>query len=831
MATELSCIPGALWVLLPLVLLTVTKTTVAQQSRSAASFTLGASLATNQTWLSENGTFTMGFHAVPASSSSLYLGVWYSGVPVVPVWLMNRDRPVTRGAALTLTSAGNLVLADANGSRVWTSNTPGVVGGRFLENGNIVLRNSSGAILWDSFNFPTDTFLPGLVVQVGHKFTSWKSNNDPSPGLYSFEISSEGELHFKWNNSQIYYNSGPWGGSYFTNPPQLGRTTPPDTFYYDNSTGSPRFWYTTSGRSVTADITLKRMRLDPDGVARQHIWVIDTNSWQTFISAPMEPCDAYRVCGQNSVCKSSNYIPGCSCLPDHQPVSASEWNDQDYALHGCTRDPLLQCTNGSTSFMALTDATLEDGDVEVYFNDTESSCREKCVQNCSCSGYSFVTNCTLHSTSTVLYNARASNDSVTPFMLRFQAVPTEVEIGDLNGASFRGTKLILTVVLVSVIGVVLVATLVWWLLRIMMRRRKQLRGGAKHEFSAVGLVRFSYKELVDATGNFGRQLGTGGFGAVHKGTLGDKSEVAVKTLAKMRQGEQEFRTEVAVIGTVQHINLVRLRGFCAEGDHRALVYEFIPKGSLEKYLFTKSDKKDEQNVLDWKTRMTIALGAARGIAYLHHECRSSIIHCDIKPENILLAADFTPKVSDFGLAKLLGKDVSRVITNIRGTRGYLAPEWLTNCTLTSKVDVYSFGMTLLELISGRRTVDLSLPSEKWFYAVWVYKEIAEGKAVTAVVDERLKESVDEGELRRALQVGLWCAQDDPEKRPSMRDVVKMLEGTLDVPDAPAPPSYAQTSDEGFNSGHAAVFRQNESDQDGSQMNKISFEYTQTFSAR
>lgn len=147
------------------------------------------------------------------------------------------------------------------------------------------------------------------------------------------------------------------------------------------------------------------------------------------------------------------------------------------------------------------------------------------------------------------------------------------------------------------------------------------------------------------------------------------------------------------------------------------------------------------------------------------------------------------------------------------------------------MDVYSFGMTLLELISGRRTVDLSLPSEKWFYAVWVYKEIAEGKAVTAVVDERLKESVDEGELRRALQVGLWCAQDDPEKRPSMRDVVKMLEGTLDVPDAPAPPSYAQTSDEGFNSGHAAVFRQNESDQDGSQMNKISFEYTQTFSAR
>ena len=281
-------------------------------------------------------------------------------------------------------------------------------------------------------------------------------------------------------------------------------------------------------------------------------------------------------------------------------------------------------------------------------------------------------------------------------------------------------------------------------------------------------------------------------------------------------------------GTVQHVNLVRLRGFCAEGDHRALVYEYIPNGSLEKYVFRKANKDGHKlpnnNILDWKVRMNIALGAARGISYLHHECRSNIIHCDIKPENILLAGDFTPKVSDFGLAKLMGKDVSRVITQIRGTRGYLAPEWLTNSTLTSKVDVYSFGMTLLELIGGRRTVDLSLPAEKWFYAVWAYKEIARGEQLKRLLDERLAmESVDEEELRRALQVGLWCTQDDPKKRPSMRDVVKMLEGTLHVADAPAPPSYIVETDEA-NSGST--------DQDGmSDVNKISFVYTQSFSAR
>ena len=397
-------------------------------------------------------------------------------------------------------------------------------------------------------------------MQVGHKFTSWKANDDPSSGLYTFQMMTNGELHFLWNGTQIYYNSGPWAGSYFTNPPQLGRTTPPDTFYYDNSTGSPRFWYTTSGRSVTADISLKRFRLNPDGVARQHIWVIGSNSWQTFISAPVEPCDSHRVCGQNSLCTSSNYIPGCSCLPDFQPVSATEWNDQDYWLQGCrAQDPPLQCTNNATSpdsFMSLTDAIIQgDGDIQTFFNDTESTCRERCAQNCSCSGYSFLgltgssvfTNCTLHSTSMVLYNARSSNESTngsSPFVLRFQAIPSQQELNDPNGASFSGTKLIVTLVLVSAIVVAVMATLIWWLVT---KRRAKHRSMAM-DFSTVGLLRFSYKELMDATKSFSRQLGSGGFGTVYKGTLADKSEVAVKTLAKLRQGEQEFRTEVAVIG-------------------------------------------------------------------------------------------------------------------------------------------------------------------------------------------------------------------------------------------------------------------------------------------
>ena len=398
---------------------------------------------------------------------------------------------------------------------------------------------------------------------MGRKFTSWRANDDPSYGLYTFEMTANGELHYMWNGSEIYYNSGPWAGAYFTNPPQLGRTTPPDHFYFDNSTGNPRLWYTTCCRSATTDISLKRFRLDPDGVARQHIWVIGSNSWQTFISAPVDPCDSIRVCGKNSLCTSNNYIPSCSCLPDFRPVNITAWNDQDYWLQGCGRtDPLLSCTNNATnadSFMTLAGATLQEsggGDVQTFFSATESTCRERCAQNCSCSGYSFsgftgsLTNCTLHSTSAVLYNARPSNDSSvgnnsTPFMLRYQAIPSQLEVNGPNGASFRGTKLIVTVILVSAIVVAVTAILMWWLVT---KRRARVRAKVNMDFSAMGLLRFSYKELVDATGNFGQQLGIGGFGAVYKGTLEDKSEVAVKTLVKPRQGEQEFRTEVAVIG-------------------------------------------------------------------------------------------------------------------------------------------------------------------------------------------------------------------------------------------------------------------------------------------
>lgn len=211
-------------------------------------------------------------------------------------------------------------------------------------------------------------------------------------------------------------------------------------------------------------------------------------------------------------------------------------------------------------------------------------------------------------------------------------------------------------------------------------------------------------------------------GLWRKGILPDTTPAAVKKLEGLRQGEKQFRTEVSTIGNIHHINLIRLLGFCSEGAKRLLVYEFMPSGSLDKHLFG-----DRSLLLSWRTRYQISIGIAKGLAYLHEECRDCIIHCDIKPENILLDTSFVPKVADFGMAKLMGRDFSRVLTSMRGTVGYLAPEWISGEAITAKADVFSYGMMLFEIISGKRNVKQAETSTGMFFPVLVAKDACTGR--------------------------------------------------------------------------------------------------------
>ncbi|KAH9792845.1 G-type lectin S-receptor-like serine/threonine-protein kinase [Citrus sinensis] len=292
----------------------------------------------------------------------------------------------------------------------------------------------------------------------------------------------------------------------------------------------------------------------------------------------------------------------------------------------------------------------------------------------------------------------------------------------LAASEFESPKNNKGVVIGSVVGSVAVVALICLIMLVYLRRRKTAT--VTTETLEGSLVAFAYKDLQTATKNFSEKLGGGGFGSVFKGVFPNSNLTAVKKIESWSQGEKQFRTEVSTIGNVQHVNLVRLLGFCSE------LVDFH----------------------DWKTRYQNSMGTARGLAYLHEKCRDCIIHCDITPENILLDAEFCPKVSDFGLAKLVGREFSRVLTTMRGTRGYLAPEWISGVAITAKTDVYSYGMMLFEFVSGRRSSQESEDGKVKFFPSWAAKRIVEGSNLVSLLDPRLEGNADEEELARLCKV-------------------------------------------------------------------------------
>ncbi|XP_060672882.1 LEAF RUST 10 DISEASE-RESISTANCE LOCUS RECEPTOR-LIKE PROTEIN KINASE-like 2.8 isoform X1 [Ziziphus jujuba] len=287
--------------------------------------------------------------------------------------------------------------------------------------------------------------------------------------------------------------------------------------------------------------------------------------------------------------------------------------------------------------------------------------------------------------------------------------------------------------------------------------------------------RFSFEDLKAMTQNFHNKLGEGGFGIVFEGTLSNGMKVAVKRLDGLRQIKKSFLAEVATIGSIHHVNLVRMIGFCVEKSHRLLVYQYMRNGSLDKWIFHKT----YELLLSWQQRKKIILDIAKGLSYLHEDCRQKIIHLDIKPENILLDEDFNGKLSDFGLSKLIERDQSQVVTTMRGTPGYLAPEWLGSA-ITEKVDVYSFGIVIMEIVCGRRNVDRSQPEEA-MHLLALFKQKCEENQLVGLIDKCCVDMRShEVEVVNMMKVAAWCLQSDFVKRPSMSMVVKVLEGVMDI---------------------------------------------------
>jgi serine/threonine protein kinase len=306
-------------------------------------------------------------------------------------------------------------------------------------------------------------------------------------------------------------------------------------------------------------------------------------------------------------------------------------------------------------------------------------------------------------------------------------------------------------------------------------------------------TRYTFCEVKKITRRFKEKVGQGGFGSVYKGQLSNGVPVAVKMLENTTGDGEDFISEVATIGQIHHANIVRLLGFCSEGTRRALIYEFMPNESLERYIFLH-DSNISQELLVPEKMLDIAIGIARGMEYLHQGCNQRILHFDIKPHNILLDYNFNPKISDFGLAKLCARDQSIVtLTAARGTMGYIAPELYSRNfgEISYKSDVYSFGMLVLEMVSGKRNSDQSIENQNEVYLPeWIYERVITEQDVllTRQTTEEEKKTV-----KQLAIVALWCIQWNPRNRPSMTKVVNMLIGRLQNLQIPPKPFVSSES--------------------------------------
>ncbi|XP_057786275.1 cysteine-rich receptor-like protein kinase 43 [Salvia miltiorrhiza] len=301
---------------------------------------------------------------------------------------------------------------------------------------------------------------------------------------------------------------------------------------------------------------------------------------------------------------------------------------------------------------------------------------------------------------------------------------------------------------------------------------------------------FPFEILVAATNNFhpSLKLGEGGFGPVFKGKLGDGREIAVKKLSRSStQGKKEFLSESKLLARVQHRNVVNLLGYCVHAAERLLVYQYVVNESLDKILF-KGDKGDE---FDWKRRYDVITGIAKGLVYLHEEAHCRIIHRDIKASNILLDHKWVPKISDFGMARLYPEDQTHINTRVAGTNGYMAPEYLVHGHLSEKADVFSFGVVLLEIISGQKNSRFNRDPQCRSLLEWVYKLYKKQRSFE-VIDPRIVSSADPHQVAMCIQIGLLCVQSDPKTRPDMSRVVMILSKKPTILEEPARPGHPGT---------------------------------------
>ncbi|KAK2659216.1 hypothetical protein Ddye_005749 [Dipteronia dyeriana] len=746
----------------------------------------------NKSWSSPNQTFSLSF--VQETPTSFVAAITYSGGGV-RIWEAggaSGSRPVDSGGSLQFLSTGTLRLVNGSGAVVWGSATENLnVSSASLDNsGNLALFRGNVTV-WSSFDNPSDTIVPSQDFSYGKVLRS---------GSYYFKLLRSGNLTLLWNDSMVYWNEG-LNSSIDSNltSPVLRLQSIGILSISDTTLSSPAIVAYSSDYAEGSDI-LRFLRLEKDGNLRIFSSSRGSGTETPRWSAVTDQCQVFGYCGNMGICSynDSNSKPFCGC-----PSQNFELVDASDSRKGCKRKVEITDCPGSGTMLELEHTkflTFEPELTSQVFFVGISACRLNCLVTDSCVASTSLSDgtglCYLKIPDFVSgYESPAlPSTSYVKVCGPVLPNPSSTQLVEKNSSWKLHAWIIIVVVLSTLLVLVTLEGGLWyWCCRNSPKFGSLSAQYALLEYASGAPVQFSYKELQRSTKGFKEKLGAGGFGAVYRGILANKTVVAVKQLEGIEQGEKQFRMEVATISSTHHLNLVRLIGFCSEGRHRLLVYEFMKNGSLDNFLFVTEEQSGK--LLNWEYRFNIALGTARGITYLHEECRDCIVHCDIKPENILLDENYSSKVSDFGLAKLINpKDHRyRTLTSVRGTRGYLAPEWLANLPITSKSDVYSYGMVLLEIVSGKRNFEVSPETNRKKFSLWAYEEFEKGN-IEGILDKRLAgQEVNTEQVKRAIQVSFWCIQEQPSQRPMMGKVVQMLEGIMEIERPPAPKALTDGS--------------------------------------
>ncbi|CAA2975255.1 G-type lectin S-receptor-like serine threonine-kinase RLK1 [Olea europaea subsp. europaea] len=760
-------------------------------------------------WLSPSGDFAFGFQK-PQNNDMFQLAIWYDKIPnKTVVWYPNVTNPIPRDSRVEIDAQSGLVLRDPQGGLIWRTNdiVDDVSHGFLNDAGNFVLMGSDSVSIWESFKYPSDTVLPTQIIEIDGMLVSRKSETNFSRGRFYLRMLSDGNLVL--NTRSVPTNSG-FDDEYYnsqTSDPANDSNSGYQLVFnergllYVLKRNRERKVLTTESSIPTTSDHHHRATLDFDGVFRMYYhpknfsgdpgWTV-ADYWPENICMEINGEKGSGACGYNSVCRPENGRPICECPPRYffsEPNNSfSDCNPPFIPI--CGEDDQKGSAEDLYEMSEVLDTDWPFSDFEQLAPFTEDDCKNACLNDCFCAVSIYRSN-SCWKKKLPLSNGRLDSQSNAKAFFKFRKGNIPVQAPNsptpekmkkdqgtliLVGSVLLGSSLFVNFMFVGA------ACLGFFLIY----NKKTTNFLPVHDTGAVNLRCFTYKELAQATDEFKEELGRGAFGIVYKGVMppGSNGTMAVKKLDRVAQDtEKEFKTEVNVIGQTHHKNLVRLLGFCEEGPHRLLVYEYMNNGTLASFLF--GDLKPK-----WNQRIQIALGIARGLAYLHEECTTQIIHCDIKPQNILLDEYFNARISDFGLAKLLMMNQSRTLTNIRGTKGYVAPEWFRNTQVTAKVDVYSFGVLLLEIITCRKSlIDLEFgEGENPILTDWVWDCFQDGTLDTLVKNDT-EALNDKKRLETFVMVGIWCIQEDSSLRPAMRKVSQMLEGTLEVNIPPCPSPF------------------------------------------